>query len=62
MKYYAVSDEDLQILSGIARSLYFANEKLFAGSNETTRDYCAKIRKILEKVKELELPENFKDT
>lgn len=55
IKSYIVSEDNLQLLNMIAKSLYFADQKLFAGSEETTRDYCEKIKVIIEKIKKSEL-------
>lgn len=54
IKSYVVSEDDLQALNMIAKSLYFADQKLFTGSEETTRDYCEKIKVIIEKIKKSE--------
>lgn len=60
MKYFAISEESLSKLLFLAKSLYFADQKMFAGNNKTTRDYSFKIKEIVESAKEFELPEDFK--
>lgn len=57
MKHFAISEEDLKKLLLIARSLYFSNEKMFAGSKETTRDYSFKLREVIDSAKEIDFPE-----
>jgi len=61
MKYFAISEESINKLLLLAKSLYFADQNLFPGSSETTREYCFKIREIVESLKQIELPENMKE-
>lgn len=57
MKHYIISEEELNKLKSIARSLHFANVCLFTGREETSRDVADQIKEVIDSSKELEISE-----